>query len=120
MSEKDQKFVTDVLTMYSFIYGQYEKLSESEQAKLDIEKFRFVGFDGNEDNGQYGFCNYLMNDLHRFASVLDFIDKNSWETNSHGMGDARLQQMLAHFKQATQGPERIEISTAEELEKFVL
>lgn len=119
MEERDKQYVLDVLGMYSFIYNQYNNLSEEEKSKVSVADLRFIGFDGNEDNGQYSFCNYLMEDLHRFTNVLDFIRTHSWETNSHGMGEFQLKKMLTFYKGVTDSQDRIEIKTAEDLNKFI-
>lgn len=119
MEEKDKRFVLDVLGMYSFIYGTYDNLAEEEKNQLDVEDLRFIGFDGNASNGQYGFCEYLLNDLHRFPDVLDFIKKYSWDTNSHGFREHDLREMLTIYKEATNGSYRIDIKTATDLKKFI-
>lgn len=99
MDKNDQNYVVGVLNMYSSIYGAYNnKLKKEERETFDVNRIKFIGFDGNEGRGLLYFCDYLIDDLKRFTGVGEFIKEHGWERNSHGFGDTELEQMYHRYE----------------------
>jgi uncharacterized protein len=77
------KEVVDVLDMWDFIEGSYEKLDSQQKAQLegDVEIFgkdpKFSGFDGNNEAEHMGVARFLIDDMRRFSRF------KGRELNSH-------------------------------------
>lgn len=77
------KEVVDILDMWDFIEGSYEKLDAQQKAQLekDVEIFgtdpKFSGFDGNNETEHMGVARFLIDDMRRFSRF------KGRELNSH-------------------------------------
>lgn len=92
------KLVVDILEMWSFIEFSYQKLSESEKEKLEIEtkpfgkEPMFTGFDGNNETEYMSIANFIINHLDRFQ---EFKGRSM---NSHYPSIATYLRMLDVFR----------------------
>jgi uncharacterized protein len=75
--QRDVRFVVDVLDMWSFLEEAFEKLNESERARLveavgrSAEHVVFPGFDGNNETELLSIARFLITDLQRFVRFRD-------------------------------------------------
>lgn len=65
LSPENSRFVLDVLAMYSSIY-----FSVKNTESFDFNsRYRFDGFDGNEETKFLIYCRYFVNDLDRYQEL---------------------------------------------------
>lgn len=93
---KEVTETVDILDMWMFIEEGFEKLDNTEKARVQTEAnmkhVRFVGFDGNHDN-HFGIANFLVNKMGRFSN---FKDRS---LNSHSRTLPGYLRMLEAFKE---------------------
>jgi uncharacterized protein YfbU (UPF0304 family) len=71
--------VLEILTFYRAVTFSLYKLNKSHN-EID-EKFKFTGFDGNEESKHYSFSNYFIFTLNRFEELRN---GEEFSLNSHG------------------------------------
>lgn len=78
LSPENSRLVLDVLAMYSSIY-----FAVRETEAFDFNsRFRFDGFDGNEETKLLIYCRYFVNDLDRYQELKYGAAEGDF--NSHG------------------------------------
>jgi len=78
MSEDECREVLDILEMHRALAWSYMDITGS----TDVEpKYRFIGFDGNNESSQLSYASYFIIDLDRFQELL--YGKEYWDLNSH-------------------------------------
>ena len=92
---EDVRFVTDVLDMWDFIEGTFEKMSKAdkETVKRGGTPFepKFLGFDGNNEGELMGIARFLIEKMGRFQRF------KKRGLNSHIPVRAMYRRMLAEF-----------------------
>lgn len=90
--------VVDILDMWSFIEESYDRLSDEDRVRVEIEAKpygrdpRFPGFDGNNEADYVGVAQFLTTDLERFSR---FEGRNM---NSHSRSLDIHRRMYAAFE----------------------
>lgn len=79
MSESECREVLDILEMYRAITWAYFDAHNTKQ--VDDHKYRFSGFDGNEESEQLAYASYFIVDLDRYSELN--YDKEFPSFNSH-------------------------------------
>lgn len=78
-------FVVDILDMWEFLEEAFEKLSDSDKARLAEladpwgKNVQFPGFDGNNEAEHLSIARFLITDLSRFSRFHD----RKYDLNSH-------------------------------------
>lgn len=68
-SEKNQKFVYDVLDLYVSLGRSYGALSKQEKKKIDKALLRFPGFDGNNEAAHLAFAKFVVKKQGRWSDI---------------------------------------------------
>jgi len=95
---QDVSLVVDVLDMWDFIEGAYEKLSKNEKDQLEKEaepfgkNVKFIGFDGNNETSHMSIARFLIEKMDRFSRF------KGRELNSHMPSIGIYRRMLAVFE----------------------
>jgi uncharacterized protein len=85
--------VLDILDLHRALMNFYVKQASD---SYDLEEFRFIGFDGNEETSHYSYCRYFVEELGRYSELSD--DRNRG-LNSHWPILPTYQSMLTFWKQ---------------------
>ncbi|RYE52211.1 MAG: YfbU family protein [Sphingobacteriales bacterium] len=94
MSERDCKEVLDILDMYRAITFAYFEAYETK--KIEDHKYRFPGFDGNEECEQLAYTSYFIVDLDRYNELN--YNKEFPSFNSHYPMMPKYRAMLDVWK----------------------
>lgn len=67
MSKEECEEVINILTMYRAITFSYFNINNTKN--VSEKKYKFIGFDGNNEDKYYSYCNYFIMDLGRFQEL---------------------------------------------------
>lgn len=112
MSIEECKEVLSVLEMYRAIIKWYQDAKQLNA--VGAAKYRFLGFDGNNESKQLAYCSYLIKREHRFRELLDGNDDG--ELNSHCPMLGKYRAMLAIWE--SYGDARFDLS-GEQVEELL-
>lgn len=95
MTEEECKEVMDILDMFRVLKASYERLTDKTGISPGAVMFR--GFDGNEEEKQYFYAKFLIDDQGKWAEFA------GGELNTHTPYLPRYRQKLPRFQQIYQG-----------------
>ncbi len=95
MSEVECREVLDILEMYRAITWAY--LDGNKTKDVGDHKYRFPGFDGNEECEQLAYASYFIVDLGRYSELN--YDREYPSFNSHVEMLPKYRAMLASWNQ---------------------
>lgn len=87
--------VLDILEMHRAFAFSYMHANQKKEV-VDDERFRFRGFDGNEEPRQLSYASYFIMELGRFQELL--YDKEYSDLNSHTPMMPSYRDMLKIWK----------------------
>lgn len=93
LPEQTCKEILDILDMYRSI--TFSLLSLSPNADID-DKYKFLGFDGNNETEYMGYVQYFINDLDRFRELT--YGEKYCDFNSHCPMMPKYKKMLAIWR----------------------
>lgn len=79
MSKDECEEVINILNMYRAITFSYFTIHNTKN--ISDDRYKFKGFDGNEESKYYSYCNYFIMDLGRFQELT--YGYNYPDLNSH-------------------------------------
>jgi uncharacterized protein YfbU (UPF0304 family) len=90
--------VYKTLQMFLILNDSYSKLSEEEKKNIPIREIQFQGYDGNANDGCYGFLLHI--EKYKLCSYLRKISSEIAISESYNMPDTRVdyQQKLARWE----------------------
>lgn len=88
--EKDQKFVYDVLDLYTSMNRSFRALPKGERRKVDKERLRFPGFDATDEAASMAFANFVIKKQGRWS---DLDHKGEYKSEAPML--PRYERMLA-------------------------
>lgn len=114
MPTEEMELVHDVLGMYAHLQYSYE---HSKERDSDIEnEVQFPGFDGNADDGHYGYLCYLLkHDMYTHVKPLD----KGIPINSHMSVTGTYDRMLAKYRDLKGNHSESELLTLDEIRSIL-
>lgn len=79
LSESKSKFVWNVLELYRAIYNKVSMMTPQQRQQYSEHKFKFRGFDGNEEADYFAYCKFVVEDMGRYPEIFEngYTDLNS-------------------------------------------
>jgi len=94
LSMEECREVLDILSMHSVLHFSYQGLDDKEGITI-----RFSGFDGNSETKQMSYTRFYIEELHRFAELIEIAQSDDF--NSHHPTLRRYRLMLGEWNQCT-------------------
>lgn len=63
--------VISILQMYRSLNFSYQNLDGEEKQKIEVEKLKFKGFDGNNETSYMTYARFFMHDMDRYKELWD-------------------------------------------------
>ena len=89
-SEEVKEEVYGILEMFRWLECSFKKNNPDQEIPYNI---KFDGFDGNEETEHYMYCEYLVNNAHKYEEYLNT------DLNSHSNRLGRYKRMLAKYNE---------------------
>ena len=94
MPEEETRETLDILEMYRAITWSYSDITKSKNTE---HKYKFPGFDGNEESAQLSYCHYFIVNLERYQELVDNPEYPDF--NSHCPMLPRYRRMLVIWRE---------------------
>ncbi|GGE47737.1 hypothetical protein GCM10011391_28140 [Pullulanibacillus camelliae] len=96
LPEEISEEVIDILQMYRSLNFSYRGLDKKEKEKVDPEKLKFKGFDGNDETRYMVYARFFMHKLERFEELWG--EGKNPDYNTHHSTLSKYRRMLDTWK----------------------